>query len=220
MPAVAFCSPGVAQSWTTRLRWMVERIEDPMSEPWKPMPGTVRISFESSAFREGAGVSPDLSRESHDRYFAFLEHIASTGVDLSRLRATTYRYGPMTGGDPAYVDLLIKGIELVGAASTIVGVAAWLKSKGALETRVSEEGIELLGRWELERRGHHVTEALSVGLMPGRGDTPWGTPRRWGGYVAAYKLADGKVATLLFELDAVLRELWLADGPAAPPAVI
>jgi hypothetical protein len=194
---------------------MINRIDDPMNESPTPTRGTVRFWFDSSVLRERAAIPPDLSRDSDDRYFAVLEEIGATGADLSRLRATTYRYGPMTAGDPAFIDLIIKGTELISAASTIAGVAAWLGSRGALETRVSEEGIEILARWELQRRGYDVGDAVSIGLTPGRGETPWGTPRQWGGYSATFRLLDGRLATLLLGLDGVFHELWLADRQAA-----
>jgi hypothetical protein len=68
-----------------------------------------------------------------------------------------------------------------------------------------------LGRWELSRRGYgEAAEPISVGLMPGKGETPWGTPRPYGGYAAVFRLEDGRIAVLLFELDGVLRELSIA----------
>lgn len=162
--------------------------------------------------RGAAGIPPDLSSEADDRYFAFLGGLASEGIDLGSVRATTYRYGPMTGGDTAFLDLLLKGAEVVGAAASIVSVSTWLKAKGALEIRVSEAGIETLGRWEIERRGGAVAQVLSIGLMPGHGETPWGTPRQWGGYAAVFRLQNGRLATLVFALDGVLQEFAIADG--------
>lgn len=191
---------------------MVQRIADPMAEPWGPPEGAVRIHFETSYMRGAAGIPPNLSSEADDRYFAFLSGLASEGIDLGSVRATTYRYGPMTGGDPAFLDLLLKGAEVVAAAASIVSLSAWLKAKGALEIRVSEAGIETLGRWEIKRRGGAVAEVLSIGLMPGQGETPWGTPRQWGGYATVFRLQDGRLATLVFALDGVLQEFAIADG--------
>jgi len=191
---------------------MVERIADPYAEPYDPPPGSIRFSFETTQMRGAAGIPPDLSNESYEQYFRLLNGLASEGIDLASVRATTFRTGPMAGGDLAFLDLLLKGAELVGAATSILSVSAWLKAKGALEVRVSEAGIDTLGRWEIQRRGGAVAEVLSIGLMPGRGETPWGIPRQWGGYAAVFRLQDGRLATLVFALDGVLQEFAMADG--------
>ncbi len=189
---------------------MTERIEDPLADRqwWEPGPASIRFDFETGRLMQLAGIPPDMSPEADARYFALVEALAEDVGDAATLRATGYRYGPAADGDFAFIDLALRGIQLATSAATILKIANWLRNNGALETRISRRGVEMLGRWELDRRGlDGDSDLLSVTLTPGTGETPWGTPRTYSGYVLLFRLGDGRLATLQFALDGIFEEL-------------
>lgn len=190
----------------------IERI-DWMEESWLP-DGAWRVDFMSGPVMEQAGIPMDMSDTADQRYMELLSEYFHDAPPSIRIGTPGYRYGPAAGGDDyTFVELLLHGLDVAAKLGIVAGFIGWLRKKGALEIRVSESYIEELARWECARRGLGVNaEVISLSLLPGEGETPWGTPRQAGGYSAVLRLKDGRLAVLLFELDGRLIELSTAGG--------
>jgi hypothetical protein len=190
----------------------IVRYPDPVGhrEIWEHAPDAVRLQFETSRIMRQAGIVADMTPNAHEGYFGLLEELDSA-VPVP-LQATGYRTGPAAGGDYAFVDLIVRGVELAGAATSIGKAVAWLQRSGALELRVSEKGVELLGRWELQRRGLNPdTTMVSLTLRPGQGETVAGVPTQHRGYVVTFEIAGGQLATFGYSLDGLLQAVSLPE---------
>jgi hypothetical protein len=186
------------------------RIENPSGRFLQP--GWVRVHFSTDSLMPAVGMEPDMTEAAHARYLDLIREYVSTVEEPITFEATGYRYGPAAGGDEAFIEFALRGLDVAQIVVAIVGLVSWLRAKGAGEIRVSESGIEALGQAELERRGYRPVEPISVGLTPGRGETSWGTPRTWGGYAAVFRLPDGSLAVLLYTLDGIVQELSIPTG--------
>lgn len=194
---------------------MIERI-DWMEESWLP-DGAWRVDFLSGPVMEEAGIPMDLSETADQRFMELLGEYFRDAPPRIRIGTPGYRYGPAAGGDDyTFVELLLHGLDLAAKLGIVAGFVSWLKKKGALEIRMSEPFIEELAKWESARRGlGDNAEVIALTLLPGRGETPWGTPRQAGGYSVVLRLEDDRLAVLLFELDGRLKEVSIDGRQAA-----
>lgn len=193
----------------------IERI-DWTRESWLPS-GAWRVDFLSGPVMERAGIPMDMSDSADQQYIELLSEYFRDAPPSIRIGTPGYRYGPAAGGDDyTFVELLLQGLDLAARLAIVAGFVGWLKKKGALEIRVSESYIEELAKWESARHGlGDNAEVIALTLLPGEGETPWGTPRQAGGYSVVLRLQDGRLAVVLFELDGRLKEVSIDVGQHA-----
>jgi hypothetical protein len=197
---------------------MIERVADPLDESERqPRPGTLRVSFDTKALMQRAGIPSDMSERAHERYVEYLSALSEQLPEAARIRATGYRYGPAAGdADLAFIDLIIQGAQLAQAAQVLITAVRWLRDVGALEIRISDEAAEILGLWELDRRG--VTGAALVSRQLVR--SPRGTGAKYDGFVLVYRLPDSAFATVSLSVEGILQQLSIPNELHRPSAVV
>lgn len=173
---------------------------------WEPE-DAVRVEFDAWPLLERTGMSIEQAEEHPEQWAAALQDFLGEEAD-AELRSPGAHIGPDAGD---WVRTFLDVVVTTGSVIAAVEVAARIRRKLAeLSPRVhvSKKGIEVLSRQQLRFHGHPENSLLVVIEFIAIPDTSGltGVPPTLTGYVAVFQLADGRLATMRWSLDALLED--------------
>jgi hypothetical protein len=178
----------------------------------------VRVDFDAWPLLERAGLSVEEAEQDPKRFVAVLEDLL--GEDAQpELRSPGPHVGPDAGDwVRSFLDVVVMTGGVAAAAESAVRITRKLR-KFNPRAYVSKKGIEVLARQQLRFHGHPEDSLLVVIEFIAIPDTSGltGVPPTLDGHVAVFRLADGRLVTMRWSLDAVLED-YSEGGTPYPTA--
>lgn len=180
---------------------------------WEPE-DAVRVEFDAWPLLERTGMSIEDAEQQPEKWAAVLQDFLGEDAD-AELRSPGAHVGPDAGDwVRTFLDVVVTAGSLIGA----VEVAARIRRKLAeLSPRVhvSKKGIEVLSRQQLRFHSHPENSLLVVIEFISIPDTSGltGAPPTPTGYVAVFQLADERLVTMRWSLDALLEDYMEGGTP-------
>lgn len=114
------------------------------------------------------------------------------GLREGRLAGATVTTGG-AGGVAEFVIAFLATVEVVRATADIAKAARWAIDNHG-DVRVAESGIDILARWEIEKRWQDQNPTfVGIHRIPDAKE-----------YVTTYRLHDGRLAVLRYRFDSIL----------------
>lgn len=185
-------------------------------ESWTEPVDTIRVEFDSTGLLQRAGMSVREAHENRERFVAVLADLLDDHAH-SELRSPGPQYGPHAGGGiESFLDVVITTSGILGAVDVACRIAQRLNQLG-IGARVSSRAIEMLSRQQLRLHGQRESSTLvSINLIPMESQLT-GPPPGFAGFAAVFRLDDGRLVTMRWSLDGVLKE-YTEGAPRPSPA--
>lgn len=167
----------------------------------------IRVHFDAWPLLHRAGISVGRADQDHAAFILLLQDALGDDADFD-LRSPGPHIGPDAGDwVNTFLDAVVTTSGVLSAVELASRVARKLREVGT-GAYVSRQGIEVLSRQQLRLRDHPEDALLVTIEFIALPDTSGltGVPPNPVGYASVFRLADGRLVTMRWTLDAILED--------------